>query len=165
VIFDVKPTVVGHRGSGSGTTAGYRENSVASFLAAVASGVSWVELDARRSSDGELVVWHDPRSPAGRPVVGQAAEQLAAEGIATLTDVLAGLPAAVGVNIDVKTVIEDATEPEPRRTHAVLAGALRGYRGTRPFRTSGWPRGHDLDRYAHPGRPRGCRRNRRGVRR
>lgn len=67
MIFDVKPTVVGHRGSGSGTAADYRENSVASFLAAAASGVTWVELDVRRSSDGELVVWHDPRSPAGRP--------------------------------------------------------------------------------------------------
>jgi glycerophosphoryl diester phosphodiesterase len=120
VIFDVKPTVVGHRGFGSGATAGYRENSVESFLAAAASGVTWVELDVRRSSDGELVVWHDPRSAAGRLVIGQTAEQLAAEGIVTLAEVLRALPAAVGVDIDVKTVIEDATEPASRRAGAPM---------------------------------------------
>lgn len=136
MIFDVKPTVVGHRGSGSGTAAGHRENSVASFLAAAASGVTWVELDVRRSSDGELMVWHDPRSPAGRFVISHAAAQLAAEGIVTLAEVLAALPAAVGVDIDVKTVIEDATDPERRRTQAVLTGALRGHLGTRPFLVS-----------------------------
>ncbi len=133
MIFDVKPTVVGHRGFGSGTAGGYRENSVESFLAAAASGVPWVELDARRSSDGELMVWHDPRSPAGRPIVTQTAAQLAADGIAALADVLAALPADVGVNIDVKTVIEDATDPAPQRTHALLAEALRGHLGTRQF--------------------------------
>jgi glycerophosphoryl diester phosphodiesterase len=133
VIFDVKPAVVGHRGFGSGTTTGHRENSVESFLAAVAAGVTWVELDVRRSRDGELMVWHDPLSPAGRPIVSQAAADLAAEGIAALADVLVALPAAVGVDIDVKTVIEDATEPERRRTHALLAAALGRYRGTRPF--------------------------------
>jgi glycerophosphoryl diester phosphodiesterase len=136
VIFDVKPTVVGHRGFGSGTTAGYRENSVESFLAAAASGATWVELDVRRSSNGDLVVWHDPRSPAGLPIVGQAAAQLAAQGIVALADVLTALPAAVGVNIDVKTVIEDATEPEPRRTHALLAATMRSYADTRPFLVS-----------------------------
>jgi glycerophosphoryl diester phosphodiesterase len=136
VIFDVKPTVVGHRGFGSGTASGYRENSVESFLAAAASGVMWVELDVRRSSDGELMIWHDPRSPAGRPIITQTAAQLGAEGIVVLADVLAALPADVGVNIDVKTAIEDATEPAQRRTHALLAAALRDYRGTRPFLVS-----------------------------
>lgn len=136
MIFDVKPTVVGHRGSGAGSTAGYRENSVESFLAAATSGVTWVELDVRRSADGELVVWHDPRSPAGRPVISQSPAQLLAEGIVTLAEVLAALPASVGVDIDVKTVIEDATEPERRRTHALLAAALHRYRGTRPFLVS-----------------------------
>jgi glycerophosphoryl diester phosphodiesterase len=133
VIFDVKPTVVGHRGFGSGTASGYRENTVESFLAAAASGAAWVELDVRRSSDGELMIWHDPRSPAGRPIITQTAAELGAEGIVALADVLAALPADVGVNIDVKTVIEDATEPEQRRTHTLLAAALGGYLGTRPF--------------------------------
>jgi glycerophosphoryl diester phosphodiesterase len=133
VIFDVKPTVVGHRGFGSGTASGYRENTVESFLAAAASGAAWVELDVRRSSDGELMIWHDPRSPAGRPIITQTAAELGAEGIVVLADVLTALPAAVGVNVDVKTVIEDAIEPERRRTHALLAAALGDHGGTRPF--------------------------------
>jgi glycerophosphoryl diester phosphodiesterase len=133
VIFEVKPTIVGHRGSGAGDAAPYRENSVESFLAAVDSGLSWVELDAQRSSDGELVLWHDPVTPAGDFIVTRTADELAAAGIVRLDQVLSALPAIVGVNIDVKTIIEDATDPEPRRTHALIAAAVRRYRDTRPL--------------------------------
>ena len=66
MIFDAQPSIVGHRGFGSGHRGGYRENTVASFLAAVACGVSWVELDVHRSRDGELVVRHDPVAPGRR---------------------------------------------------------------------------------------------------
>jgi glycerophosphoryl diester phosphodiesterase len=136
VIFDVKPTVVGHRGFGSGAARGYRENSLEAFLAAVASGATWVELDVRRSSDDELVAWHDPRTPAGLPVVSRTASQLAAEGIVGLAAVLSALPAGVGVDIDVKTVLDDARDPESRRTHALVAGALGVRKGTRPVLVS-----------------------------
>jgi glycerophosphoryl diester phosphodiesterase len=156
VIFELKPTVVGHRGFGSGTASGYRENTVESFLAAAASGVRWVELDVRRSSDGELVIWHDPRSPAGRPIITQTAAQLGAEGIVVLADVLAALPADVGVNIDVKTVIEDATEPEQRRTHALLAAALGDYRGTRPLLVSSFDPSVPVYLHGHPARAGGA---------
>jgi glycerophosphoryl diester phosphodiesterase len=50
-----------------------------------------------------------------------------------LADVLAVLPAGVGVNIDVKTTIEDATDPPAHRAHALIAAALHHYQGTRPF--------------------------------
>ena len=133
MIFEVKPSVVGHRGFGAGEPGGYRENSVESFLAAADSGVPWVELDARRSSDGELVLWHDPVTPAGDVIVTRTADELAAAGIVRLDDVLSALPARVGVNIDVKTIIEDATDPEARRTYALVAAALRLYQGTRRF--------------------------------
>jgi glycerophosphoryl diester phosphodiesterase len=65
VIFEAPPAIVGHRGFGAGEPDGYRENSVDSFLAAACHGVPWVELDARRSSDGEHVLWHDPVTPDG----------------------------------------------------------------------------------------------------
>ena len=52
MIFATKPTIVGHRGFGAGERAGYRENTLESYLAAVAHGLSWIELDARRSLDG-----------------------------------------------------------------------------------------------------------------
>jgi glycerophosphoryl diester phosphodiesterase len=133
VIFDAKPSVVGHRGFGAGRPGGYRENSVESFLAAAASGVPWVELDARRSADGELVLWHDPVTPSGLPIEERTVGQLAAEGIVALDDVLAALPARVGVNIDVKTILGDGTDPAQRRTHALVADTLRRHTGTRRF--------------------------------
>ena len=84
----------------------------------------WVELDVRRSSDGELVLWHDPVTPGGQLIVTQTAAELAAVGIVSLADVLAVLPAGVGVNIDVKTIIDDSTDPLAQRTHALIAAAL-----------------------------------------
>jgi len=136
VIFDVKPAVVGHRGFGSGASRGYRENSLESFLAAAASGATWVELDVRRTSDDELVVWHDPHTPAGLPVVTRTATQLAAEGIVALAAALFALPARIGVDIDVKTVLDDARDAEGRRTHALVAEALTDHGGTRPLLVS-----------------------------
>ena len=136
MIFDAQPTIVGHRGFGSGQRGGYRENTVASFLAAVGSGVSWVELDVHRSSDGELVVRHDPVAPGGGFIVTQSAADLAAAGVATLAEVLAALPASVGVNIDVKTIIGDAVDPPANRTGALVAHVLHQEQGTRPFLVS-----------------------------
>jgi glycerophosphoryl diester phosphodiesterase len=133
VTFDAKPSVVGHRGFGAGQPGGYRENSVESFLAAAASGVPWVELDARRSADGELVLWHDPVTPSGLPIEERTASELAAEGIVALDDVLAALPPHVGVNMDVKTILRDATDPVQHRTHALVADTLRHHIGTRRF--------------------------------
>jgi glycerophosphoryl diester phosphodiesterase len=104
MIFDIKPTIVGHRGFGSGQRGGYRENTVSSFLAAAASGLTWVELDVHRSRDGQLVVRHDPIAPTGEPIVTCTAAELADSGVASLDEVLTALPAEVGVNIDVKTI-------------------------------------------------------------
>ncbi|MBO0825259.1 MAG: glycerophosphodiester phosphodiesterase [Actinobacteria bacterium] len=136
MIFEVRPAVVGHRGFGSGSRGGHRENSIGSFLAAAQGGATWVELDVRRSSDGELVVWHDPRTPAGRPVLERTAGELATEGIHSLTEVLAALPAGLGVDMDVKITVEDATEQADRRTHALVAEAVRAAAGTRPLLVS-----------------------------
>jgi glycerophosphoryl diester phosphodiesterase len=134
LIFERKPSIVGHRGFGAGEPGGYRENSVASFLAAAQHGLSWVELDVRRSRDGELVLWHDPVGPDGSDIATSTANTLAAAaGIARLDEVLAALPASVGVNVDVKTSITDAIDPADRRTHALVADALRRHRDSRRF--------------------------------
>jgi glycerophosphoryl diester phosphodiesterase len=133
VIFADKPSVVGHRGFGAGAPAGYPENSVASFLAAARSGLAWVELDVQRSADGKLVIRHDPVTPAGEPVISRTAAELAAMGIPLLEEVLARLPATVGVDVDVKTVVQDAIDPPSERTAALLSGALREHQGTRPL--------------------------------
>src|SRR5262249_59473490 len=72
MIFATKPTIVGHRGFGAGERAGYCENTLESCLAAVAHGLSWVELDVRRSLDGQLVIRHDPVTGDGEFVAGPA---------------------------------------------------------------------------------------------
>ena len=133
MIFEAKPTIVGHRGFGAGTPGGYAENTLESFLAAVAHGLSWIELDVQRSADGQLVIRHDPVTPDGEFIVTRAADELAASGIVRLADVMAALPPGVAVNIDVKTIIEDAIGPPHRRTAALVAEALRRYAGQRPL--------------------------------
>jgi len=135
MIFDSKPSIVGHRGFGAGNPGGYRENTVASFLAAVACGLYWVELDVHRSRDGQLMVCHDPVAPSGGAVVTRTAADLEADGVATLADVLTALPADVAVNIDVKTIINDAVDPPVYRTHALVADLLHQHQ-TRRFLVS-----------------------------
>jgi glycerophosphoryl diester phosphodiesterase len=136
LIFDTKPAVVGHRGFGSGQRGGHRENTVASFLAAVACGLSWVELDVHRTRDGALVVRHDPVGPSGDPIVTQTAAELGAVGVVSLTEVLAAVPEDVAVDIDVKTVIDDCVDPLAQRTYALVADVLQREKGTRRFLVS-----------------------------
>jgi len=131
MIFETKPTIVGHRGFGSGTRDGYRENTLESYLAAAAHGLSWIELDLRRSLDGQLVIRHDPVTADGGFVAEKTADELARSGILRLEDVMAALLPGVAVNIDVKTIIEDALDPAHRRTGALAAEALGRYAGQR----------------------------------
>jgi glycerophosphoryl diester phosphodiesterase len=131
MIFDGKPAVIGHRGFGAGERGGYRENTMASYLAALAHGLSWVELDVQRSLDGQLVIRHDPVTQDGTFLVTQTADQLGAAGILRFHDVMAELPADVSLNIDVKTIMEDAIDPPAKRTATLVAKALRRYAGHR----------------------------------
>ncbi len=56
VVFAEKPAVVGHRGFGRGMSGGHRENTVESCLAAAAAGLPWIEVDAQRTADDQLVL-------------------------------------------------------------------------------------------------------------
>lgn len=55
-LSDERPEIVGHRGA-EGLAP---PNTLAAIRRAVEIGVDGVELDVRRSSDGELVLFHDP---------------------------------------------------------------------------------------------------------
>ena len=50
--------IIGHRGAAGLAL----ENSRASFLAAVQSGVDMIEFDTRLTADDNLVVIHDPKT-------------------------------------------------------------------------------------------------------
>ena len=50
-----RPITIAHRGE----PVGHRENTLGAFAAALELGADWVEIDLRRTRDGEIVVLHD----------------------------------------------------------------------------------------------------------
>ncbi|MCP9950594.1 glycerophosphodiester phosphodiesterase [Actinomadura madurae] len=133
MIFEHAPTVIGHRGYGSGgpTPPGSQtpvaENTLPSLLAAAealrgAPGGPWVEFDVTRTADDHLVLRHDPTTSEGDHLVDLPAT---ASGLPLLTEIFADLPADVPVDVDVKTVLEDALDEPSRRTGALLLPVLR----------------------------------------
>ncbi len=127
-----RPTLIGHRGLGKGAVTGHPENTVASMLAALSAGADGVEVDVARTRDDALVVSHDPALPDGRFLVNVSQADAVAAGLATVADLLDALPPGVPVDLDVKTVLEDATDPVARRTDVLLAPLLAEESGRRP---------------------------------
>ncbi|TDD82018.1 glycerophosphodiester phosphodiesterase [Actinomadura darangshiensis] len=126
--FENSPTIIGHRGYGAGdlTPPGAEqavaENTLPSMLAAVDAGLSWVEIDVTRTADDDLVLRHDPTTVDGDHLVDLPAT---ASGLPRLTEIFDALPADVAVDVDVKTVLEDALDEPSRRTGALLLPVLR----------------------------------------
>lgn len=96
------PVVLGHRGSGAGPG----ENTLAAFVQAVADGADGVELDARRTVDGALVVHHDPVIPGAGAVSELTVRDLPAQ-VPLLEAALDALGAGL-VNIEVKNLPHEA---------------------------------------------------------
>ena len=107
--------VIAHRGA----SAIHLENTVAAFAAAREVGADGVELDARRTADGELVVHHDSHLPDGRAVVETPAAELPAHvpSLAEALDACDGLR----VNIEVKNL---PGEPDYDEAESVAAGVV-----------------------------------------
>ncbi len=103
-------SIIAHRGA----SAAEPENTLAAFRRAAELGSDGVELDVRRTGDGELVVHHDPRLPDGRVVRATAASDLPPD-VPTLD---AALDACAGmfVNIEIKN---DPSEPDFDRSEWV----------------------------------------------
>jgi glycerophosphoryl diester phosphodiesterase len=132
------PALIGHRGCGSGRAEdGPAENTLASLLAAVERGADWVELDVRRTADDHLVLLHHATVDDERFLADLTWAEAARLGVATdrfgvelLSDVLAALPAGTGVDLDLKTSLEDALRPPETTTAGLLADVLE--RDARP---------------------------------
>jgi glycerophosphoryl diester phosphodiesterase len=131
VFYDV-PALCGHRGCGRGVVDGLAENTLDSFLAAVRAGCTWVEVDARLTADGALVARHDPALEDGRPVAEITAAEAEAAGLLRLDALLDALPAGIGVDLEVKTALEDALRAPDRTTGAHTALLAREAAGRRP---------------------------------
>ncbi|OLR95435.1 glycerophosphodiester phosphodiesterase [Actinokineospora bangkokensis] len=155
-VFGPRPVLLGHRGCGRGVVAGHEENSLASFLAAAAAGVDWVEVDVRRTADDTLVVAHNPAAPDGAFYADLTGAEAEARGTLRLDHLLEALPTAVGVDFDVKTSMEDATRTRPLSTMGRLAATARRTAKTRPTLISSFDAGAlDIAKELAPDVPRG----------
>jgi glycerophosphoryl diester phosphodiesterase len=119
---------------------GLAENTLASHLAAVAAGLRWVEVDARATADGVLVARHDPVADDGRFIADLPAADTDQLGLMRLTDLFADLPSHAGINVEVKTALEDALRPRAGTTAALVGDLVRGLsmgeQGRRPLLVS-----------------------------
>jgi glycerophosphoryl diester phosphodiesterase len=130
-LFDGPPVLCGHRGSGRGIVGGQRENTLGSFRAAVAAGLPWVEVDARLNADRLLVSRHDPVVEDGRFVSELTTADTDDLGLMHVASVLEDLPAEIGIDIDVKSSLEDALRSREETTAALVADLVARAGGTR----------------------------------
>lgn len=131
-VFEQRPVVVGHRGVGEHLVSGVAENTLESCLAAHAEGAGWVELDARLTADDALVLHHDSHLPDGRPVDEATVAMCRDQGVATLDEVLDGLPEGMGVDLEVKTSLRDARAGAAASTGGRVARRAEELVGRRP---------------------------------
>lgn len=104
--------VLAHRGAHEPESPGVRENTLAAFRRAAQVGADGVELDVRRTSDGVLVVHHDPALPDGRPIATTARRDLP-EWLPDLEEALAACAGLALVNVELKaSPLELAFDPE-----------------------------------------------------
>lgn len=99
-----RPLVIAHRGA----SADAPENTASAFTAALEQGADWVELDVRLSSDGSLIVNHDPWYRDGRTVWSTPWSEVpeATLALAGAMDACAGM----GVNVEIKNSADDLAD-------------------------------------------------------
>jgi glycerophosphoryl diester phosphodiesterase len=114
-----RPLVFAHRGASRRAP----ENTLAAFRLARAGGADGVELDVRRTADGELVVHHDPDvSGFGLLVEHPFARLRAARpGVPTLVEALDACAGMI-VNVEIKCLPWEPDADDEKRSvlHSVL---------------------------------------------
>ncbi|WP_435744755.1 glycerophosphodiester phosphodiesterase family protein [Microbacterium sp. PMB16] len=156
------PRVLAHRGliTAAGEDSGVWENSAASFAAAHAAGVEYIETDCQVTADGDVVLFHDetlqrlvgdPRRV--RDVRTRELRSIFADhgGLLTVPEALASFP-QIRFNIDVKTeaavgllgpiLVEDThrvlvTSFSDSYRRATLGAVLRAGAALRPATSGG----------------------------
>lgn len=103
--------VIAHRGASRLE----RENSIAAFERAASIGSDGVELDVRRTSDGALVVHHDPRLSDGRTIVETSSDEIPSE-VPTFDAALDACGTMI-VNVEIKNI---RGEPDHDPTDAIV---------------------------------------------
>jgi len=126
---DGRPAVVAHRGASRAA----RENTVEAFTIAAAMTADAVELDARRTGDGAVVVHHDPVvADVGAIVEITSSElRLRAPWIPTLAEALEAC-GALWVNVEIKNLPTDPDwDPDESLAAAVIGIVEAQGRGDR----------------------------------
>jgi glycerophosphoryl diester phosphodiesterase len=155
-VFGAGPAVIGHRGMGCGVVSGHRENTLGSFIAAVELGVRWVEADVRRTCDDILVVAHDETHADGTNMAAMTADDADRRGTLRLRTLLDALPTSVGINLDLKSPLDDCLRPLSRTTAGLLAPVVTAEARRRPVMVSSFdPAALALLRHEAPGIPLG----------
>ncbi|KLL11729.1 MULTISPECIES: glycerophosphodiester phosphodiesterase [Protofrankia] len=126
--------VLGHRGS----RVPGPENTSEAVDAALRAGADGIEVDVRRSADGDLVCVHDPRLPGrltGRAVIRRTTRELTGLGVPTLAEILDAWDGRGRLVLEIKNQPGQPDFDAPReRTARALVELLRS-RGL--TRTSG----------------------------
>jgi len=119
--------VLGHRGSRDPGP----ENTAAAVDAALAAGANGIEVDIRRTADGQLVCVHDARMPriGGRAVIRRPAAELLAKGVPTLHDVLDAWGGRGRIIIEIKNQPGQPDFDAPRERSAQTLVELLRARG------------------------------------
>lgn len=121
-----RPSIIAHRGA----SAAHVENTVVAFAAAGPMGADAVELDARRTNDGAVVVHHDDALPDGRVIVELARRDLPPH-VPTLAEALDACGDLV-VNIEIKNSPADRDfDPTESVADAVVEEVRRRPSGDR----------------------------------
>ncbi len=121
------PNVIAHRGARQIAV----ENTLSAFRLARELGADWVELDARRTKDGVVVVHHDAHLVDGQILAELTCDELP-EYVPSLAEALEECQ-GMGVNIEIKNI---PTDPDFDVDHLVsdaVAGLAQAYLG--PKRT------------------------------
>lgn len=136
-----RPLVIGHRGAPLAAT----ENSLASFEAAAAQGADWVELDVHLTSDGEVVLNHDPTYADGRLIADTRVDDRP-EGVCLFAEALVRCgELGLGVNVEIKAIPIDADHHTEEVLTATTLGVIDEVCATNPgwrerlLITSFWP--------------------------
>src|SRR3954453_15743927 len=135
-VFGDGPAVIGHRGLGCGVVAGPQRNSLRSFAAAAGVGARWVEADVRRLADDVLVVAHDAAYPDDTRLGDLTGAEADRRGTLRLSTLLGKLPRKVGLNLDLKSSMDDCLRSPGQTTAGLLAPVVAAEVTRRPLMVS-----------------------------
>ena len=111
--------VIAHRGA----SAAAPENTVEAFRLARELGADWVELDARRTADGRVIVHHDAELADGRVIVELERADLPPS-VCDLTDALDACE-GMSINIEIKNWPADPDFDETELVARYVVGLVQ----------------------------------------